>query len=184
MTSLGTIEQTGDTHTLRYERRLEHPVEKVWAALTEPDELRGWLAAAEELELREGGVVALRWLNVPDDTKEWEEKGVEIPEDHDISAPVRGTITRLDPPRLVEYETDQMGLLRWELRGDENGCVLTFTNVIELPEGHPPEQMLAGWHVHLDALEEALEGRPADWENWTELHMDEWAAVREQYAAR
>jgi uncharacterized protein YndB with AHSA1/START domain len=52
---LGTIEEAGDKHILRYERRLDHPVERVWAALTEPEQLAGWLAAADELELVEGG---------------------------------------------------------------------------------------------------------------------------------
>ncbi len=178
---LGTIEETGGKHVLRYERRLEQPVERVWAALTEPDELRGWLAAAEELDLREGGAIQLRWLNVPDDTDEWQEKGIEIPEDHDMSAPVRGTITQLDPPNLIEYETDQMGLMRWELRGEGNGCALTFTNTMELPSGHPPEQTLAGWHIHLDHLEEALAGQQIDWPNWTENYMERWEGIRARY---
>ena len=181
MTDLGTIEQQGGRHVLRYERRLDHTVERVWAALTDPGELRGWLAAAEELDLREGGAIALRWLNVPDDPKEWEGQ-VDIPEDHDMSAPVRGTITRLEPPHLIEYETDQMGLLRWELRGEGDVCTLTFTNTIELPEGHPPDQTLAGWHIHLDHLEDALRGQPADWDNWTEKYIDRWSAIRDRYS--
>jgi uncharacterized protein YndB with AHSA1/START domain len=180
---LGTIEEAGDKHVLRYERQLDHPVERVWAALTEPEQIRGWLAAAEELELAKGGAIVLRWLNVPDDLQEWEGKGVDMPEDHDPAAPVRGTITELDPPHLIEYETDQMGLMRWELRGEGSGCALTFTNTIELPEGHPPEQTLAGWHIHLDHLEEALAGQEADWSNWTEKYMDRWQAIRERYAS-
>jgi uncharacterized protein YndB with AHSA1/START domain len=178
---LGTIEQAGDRHVLRYERRFEYPIERVWAAITEPDELRGWLAAAE-VDLREGGAIALRWLNVPDDTQEWEEKGIELPEDHDPAAPVRGTITRLDPPQLIEYETDQMGTMLWELRADGSGCALTFTNTIDLPDGQPPEQTLVGWHIHLDHLDEALAGEPADWDNWTEKYMDRWEGIRARYA--
>jgi uncharacterized protein YndB with AHSA1/START domain len=179
---LGTIQEQGSKHVLRYERRLDHPVDRVWSALTEPDELRGWLAAAEGLGLREGGAIALRWLNVPDDTSEWEEKGVEIPEGRDIAAPIRGTITKLDPPHLVEYETDEMGVLRWELRGEGGGCALTFTNTIELPEGHAPEQTLAGWHIHLDHLEMVLAGGEVDWSNWTDKYMEQWEGIRTQYA--
>lgn len=178
---LGTIEQAGNRHVLRYERQLDHPVEKVWSALTEPAELRNWLAAAEELELTEGGAIALRWLNVPDDIGEWEDKGVDIPEDHDPSAPIRGTITELDPPRLIEYETDQMGLMRWDLSGEGDGCTLTFTNTIELPEEAPPEQTLAGWHIHLDHLEVVLAGGEIDWSNWTEKYMEQWEGIRARY---
>ncbi|MEA2587510.1 MAG: hypothetical protein QOH66_437, partial [Actinomycetota bacterium] len=31
-----------DRWTLRFERHLAHPVEKVWRALTEPEQLRSW----------------------------------------------------------------------------------------------------------------------------------------------
>jgi uncharacterized protein YndB with AHSA1/START domain len=180
---LGTIEQAGGKHVLRYERQLDHPVEEVWSAITEPNELRKWLAAAEELELREGGAIALRWLNLPDDTEEWEAKGIEIPEDHDMNAPVRGTITQLDPPHLIEYETDQMGLMRWELRAGDSGCTLIFTNTIELPEGSPPEQTLAGWHIHLDHLDVALAGGEIDWSNWTDKYMEQWEGIRARYVS-
>lgn len=179
-TQLGTIEETGGKHVLRYERHLQYPVDRVWAALTEPDELRGWLAAADELDLRKGGTIALRWLNVPDDTAEWADK-VDLPEDYDPNAPVRGTITELDPPHLIEYDTDKMGLMRWELTGEGAGCALTFTNVIELPEGQPPEQTLAGWHIHLDHLNEALAGQEIDWSNWTDQYMDRWEGIRARY---
>jgi uncharacterized protein YndB with AHSA1/START domain len=35
-----TIEQHGDLYVIRFERFLRHPVERVWAAITEPDQLR------------------------------------------------------------------------------------------------------------------------------------------------
>ena len=54
MTGDGTIETIGDgRYVLRYERRLRHPVEKVWAALTEPRQIEQWWARAAELELTE-----------------------------------------------------------------------------------------------------------------------------------
>ena len=40
--------------------------------------------------------------------------------------------------------------------------------------------MLAGWHVHLDFLEEALDGKPVDWPNWP---RDRWAVLNEHYEA-
>lgn len=35
----GILERTDDRDVLRYERRLAHPVERVWRAITEPDEI-------------------------------------------------------------------------------------------------------------------------------------------------
>ena len=39
MSDLGTCEDRGDHVILRYRRRLSHPIDRVWAALTEPKEL-------------------------------------------------------------------------------------------------------------------------------------------------
>ena len=40
--------------------------------------------------------------------------------------------------------------------------------------------VMAGWHVHLDFLEDALDGKPVDWPNWPE---DRWAVLNEHYEA-
>jgi uncharacterized protein YndB with AHSA1/START domain len=61
-TTDGTLETRDGVHALRFERHLAHPIEKVWAALTEPDRMAEWLAAAE-VDLVEGGRVRLTWLN-------------------------------------------------------------------------------------------------------------------------
>lgn len=51
----GVLETRDDgKHVVRFERHLAHPIERVWAALTEPDELVGWWGEAE-VELVEGG---------------------------------------------------------------------------------------------------------------------------------
>ena len=44
---LGTAEVHDGGARLRFERRLRHPIDRVWAALTRPEELEGWLASAE-----------------------------------------------------------------------------------------------------------------------------------------
>jgi uncharacterized protein YndB with AHSA1/START domain len=175
----GTVEMIGGRHVLSFERNLVHPVERVWAALTEPKELAGWLAEAD-LELAEGGSIVLRWQNQVSE-EEAQRYGIELPEDDPGPPVVRGTVTRLDPPRLIEWDTDGHGLLRWELREQGSGCVLTFTNTLPPGAEFPIEQALAGWHMHLELLEEALAGRPADWANWP---IGRWAEVRDRYAVQ
>lgn len=157
----GSVEQVGGKYVLRFERRLNHPVEKVWATLTEPEQLEKWLAEAD-LDLIEGGSIELRWQNT---------------DEHGNSAVARGEITRLEPPRLLEYDTDIHGLLRWELRDDGDGCILTFTSTVEAPEDRLPD-LLAGWHSHLDFLANTLEGYRVDWSNWP---VDHWAEQRDRY---
>ena len=42
---------------------LEAPVEEVWSALTEPEQLEEWFANDVELELEPGGVGVFRWAD-------------------------------------------------------------------------------------------------------------------------
>ena len=164
----GTVEARDGRHVLRYERRLAHPVGRVWAALTEPSELRGWLADAD-LELVAGGRVQLRWLNTDDEGN------------HAVAT---GTVTALDPPRLLELDLEPHGVLRWELEdGAGGGTLLTFTVSTAAPE----EQItlaLAGWHIHLEHLADALDGRPVAWSTWSQEHRPRWDEIHASYAAQ
>jgi uncharacterized protein YndB with AHSA1/START domain len=49
----GTLENIDDRPTLRFERRYDHDVERVWRAITDPDELHYWFPPGEELEVAE-----------------------------------------------------------------------------------------------------------------------------------
>jgi uncharacterized protein YndB with AHSA1/START domain len=174
----GMVEEVDGKYVLRFERTLDHPIDRVWAALTEPDELEKWLAKAEQLELEDGGQIVLRWQNVitPEQVAEYDIKGLEDPERPRV---MHGTITQIDPPRLIEYDSDLHGVLRWELRQDGDGCVLSFTDTVELPD-EMRSQVLAGWHSHLDGLEAALAGHPIAVKDWS---IEDWAEYRARYAA-
>lgn len=159
MTSDGVLETRDGQKVLRFVRRFPHPIDRVWAALTEPEELIGWLAAAE-VDL-DGGRIVLHWQNEGGPTMEC-------------------TITQLSPPTLLEYEGDPHGRLRWELHPDGDGTLLRFTAT----GFYPDDQValaLAGWHWHLGALTERLHGFRVDWPNWP---RDEWEILYRRYVAR
>lgn len=174
----GTVEEIGGKHVLRFERHLRHPIERVWAALTEPEQIAQWLAEAK-LDLVEGGQVMLRWQNriSPEDASKY---GI-VTGGQEGPAVLHGTITKLEPPRLLEFAGDIHGVLRWELRQEGTGCVLTFTSTLPVLEKGMAAQVLAGWHWHLDALAAALAGHPIEWDNWS---IDDWAGHRDRYAAK
>jgi uncharacterized protein YndB with AHSA1/START domain len=160
----GSLRTIDGRDVLTYERRLEHSVERVWRAITQPEEIVRWLAEAE-LEPAAGGTVFLRWLNTPEQTV------------------ARGTVTVFEPPRVLELDTDVHGILRWELEEDGDGCRLVFTAALPV-EAEPNLKLLAGWHIHLDHLAEALEGRPQDWSRWMEDQLPQWRVYHDRYAAR
>ncbi|MEA2229670.1 MAG: hypothetical protein QOF04_3300, partial [Solirubrobacteraceae bacterium] len=54
----GTYETVDGRPAVRFERRLAHPVDAVWRAVTEPDQLAHWFPSAVSLELRPGGRMA------------------------------------------------------------------------------------------------------------------------------
>lgn len=165
----GIVEKAPDGSTqVRFVRRLPHPVERVWEALTDPAELGKWWGDTD-LDLVDGGRFALRWLNT-------DEAG-------DV-ATLDGAITKLDPPRLLEITaawgftgTDDPGApttLTWELDPDGDHTLLRFTNTVTPPAGARPgaapaegpdsadTRTAAGWHLHLDALATVLDGAEVD----------------------
>jgi uncharacterized protein YndB with AHSA1/START domain len=159
----GSVETRDGRHVLRFERTLEHPIERVWAALTEPDELMGWLGSVD-IDPVLGGSVELRWLNT---------------DEHGNSAVLHGTITAFEAPSVLEIDSDIHGLLRWQLAAEGTACRLVFTSSIPAPNEYLPS-LLSGWHSHLDFLADSLDGRPVDWPNWP---FDHWRALNERYEA-
>ena len=130
----------------------------MWAALTDRERLRDWLGRAERLELAVGGAYEIHWEN--------------------SEAVMRGTITALDSPRLLETDSESHGRLRWELEPQDGGCRLTLTVTMDAPEHLT--KALAGWHLHLDLLERRLDGSaPIDWvrDDW----MADWQDAHDRY---
>lgn len=160
----GMLEERDGLQVVRFVRRLAHPVARVWAALTEPAEMLGWLGDAE-VELVEGGRFIVRWLNT---------------DAQGNRAVYRGTISALDPERLLEVRGDIHGVLRWELRPEAGGTLLTFSSTLALPEEYRT-MVLAGWHYHLDSLADFLDGQSADLAN---LSGGRWGRIHDRYLAR
>jgi uncharacterized protein YndB with AHSA1/START domain len=161
----GVVETGPDGSTqVCFVRRLPHPVDRVWEALTDPAELRRWWGDAD-LDLVDGGRFRLRWLNTDEDGN---------------VATLDGSITKLDPPRRFEISatwgstaTNDQGTpttLTWELDPDGDHTVLRFTNTVTpTPEDRgtggltaADTRTAAGWHLHLDALATVLAGGEVD----------------------
>ena len=142
MERLGEVGRGDDGSTfVRFERRLAHPVEGVWRAITHPDRLASWFPGFA-FEPEQGGRYAIHFGG-----------DCEGPPD------VEGPVVEYDPPNVL-----QCGTIRWELEATEPGCRLTFSDVLQFHGGRTKEEIanavLGGWHRYLDLLEQSLSGTP------------------------
>jgi uncharacterized protein YndB with AHSA1/START domain len=115
---------------LRFERRLNHSIERVWRAVTEPAELERWF------------VSEVPWQPVEGETFE--------------ALGESGRITTLDPPRLLAW-TWGVERFSFELAPDGDGCLLVFTHVFN-PELGPGWQHAAGWEIYFHRIDVHLAG--------------------------
>jgi uncharacterized protein YndB with AHSA1/START domain len=142
--TLGTIRLDGETRTVRHVRHFDATAEEVWAALTEPDHVRNWLAEMT-IEPRPGGRVTFRW---------------------DMGETQEGEVRVFDPPRTFEYTWEQGALshIRFELSADGTGTQLVLEHSLIAPDA--AAGIGAGWHSHLDAMDALLTQSirpPTDW---------------------
>jgi uncharacterized protein YndB with AHSA1/START domain len=174
----GTVETRADgTTVIRFERRFSHPVERVWEAITDYDQVIRWWGDLD-VELVPGGRFVLRWLNEGDQGE---------------SSAWKGKITEIEPGRVLEttgvwgapsaWDEAPECTLRFELVADGDETVLRFTNVVPLPDEFKTKTP-AGWHWHLDVLADVLDGGPVrdivNVEGWEPIHE----AYEEKLAAR
>ena len=134
----GTYETVDGRPALRFERRLAHPVERVWRAVTEPGELSRWFPAAVDVELCLGATVTFTFAG-------------------DDGPPTTGEVVALEPPHRFAFTWGEEEL-RFELEPVGDGCRLRFTHV--LSERDQAARDAAGWHVCLDVLGRLLDGVP------------------------
>jgi len=147
------------SNTVRLERTLPGPIERVWAYLTEPEKRAKWLAGGA-MQLRAGGRVELEFRHAdlsaektaPDRYKKLNEEGHKL----------NGRVLACDPPRLLSYtwgdEAGKDGEVTFELtqRGADVLLVVTHRR---LPDRKQMISVAGGWHAHLGILEDVLDGR-------------------------
>lgn len=155
----GTYQEIGGRPALRFERSFSHPVERVWSAVSDPEEMHHWFPATVTADLRPGGAMSFDF----DDP--------EAPE-------TTGEVTEIDPPRLLAFTWGD-DLLRFEIVPAGEGSRLVFTHF--LSERNEAARNAAGWDLCLRELDRHVAGEPASAPGigtnpeWPELY-DEYVA--------
>lgn len=159
--------------TVRIERLLSGPIERVWHYLTDPQLRAQWFAGGE-MQPHAGGHVELVFNNS------------RLTENDDPAPPKYakhagtmcslGTITDYDPPHLLAFlwgEGEDASHVRFELerRGDQVHLQVTHSR---LSSQDMILSVSGGWHTHLDILGDRLAGRTPEgfWRKQTRLEAE------------
>jgi uncharacterized protein YndB with AHSA1/START domain len=153
----GTLERADDRSVLRYRRRLAHPREKVWRALTEDEHLAEWFPTTIEGERAAGAPLHFSFR---------ESEG----------EPFDGEMQVFDPPSVMELRWAD-DVLRFELTPEGAECLLVLT--VTFPEHGKAARDGAGWHVCLEQLAHVVDGTVPLWKP-----PDRWRVVHRGYVER
>jgi uncharacterized protein YndB with AHSA1/START domain len=146
---------------LRFERRLRHPPERVWRAVTEPDELARWFPSAVRYEPRVGAPMTFDFGGK-----------------HGIAS-MPGEVLAWDPPRAFAFAWGE-DVLRFELEPTDAGTLLVFTHSFEHQPGKPARDA-AGWSACFERFDAMLDGREAasgDWSGHHERYLAQFGELR------
>lgn len=170
MTQLSSIDAygvlTGPT-TLKIQRLLPGPLDRVWAYLTDSDLRRKWLAAGP-MELKVGAPFELIWRN-----DELSSAPVNRPAGFPEEQRMKSRITEVDPPRKLSFTWEGSGDVTFELERQGDEVLLTVIHR-RLPDRDTLLKVAAGWHTHLDVWAARAVGKEPEpfWEGWSRLREE------------
>ena len=157
--------------TLKIQRLLPGPVERVWAYLTDGELRRQWLAAGA-MQMKVGAPFEFVWRN-----DELTNPPGQRPPGFSAEHRMDSRIVQLEPLRTLSFTWSGSGEVTFELEPQGEQVLLTVTHR-RLPDRKMMLSVSAGWHIHLDILLARLQSaEPAPF--W-----DGWLGLKEQYERR
>lgn len=173
----GTYPEPG---TVRFERLLPGPIERVWSYLTDSDKRRTWLAAGD-MDLRVGGSVELRFANSELTSHEEETPEDFKNEDGGDEHVMFGVVTACEAPRLLAFTWGEKGSseVTFEL-SERQDKVLLLVSHRKVTNRDTLLGVSSGWHAHLGLLVDRLEGREPGpfWATFLQLEKEYDAKVK------
>ena len=138
--------------TIERQITLNRPIEHVWAALTEADQLSQWFGDSAEVDLRPGGRMTVGWS--------------------EYDAIAECVVESVEPPRRFSYRWQSstsddgvawMTTVEFTLETSGGGTLLTVieSGLSALPDelyGRTLEENSSGWTSELEDLRQMMEG--------------------------
>jgi uncharacterized protein YndB with AHSA1/START domain len=139
VTDLGQFIDLDGRPAVRFQRTYPHPIDRVWTAVTTPEELQHWFPSSVDLDLAVGAPV--RFSGDP----------------YVENRP--GIVVAVDPPRHLAFTWGD-DELRFDLEEvDVGSCRFTLTNL--LSERDAAARNASGWAVCLGELDKHIDGTPS-----------------------
>jgi uncharacterized protein YndB with AHSA1/START domain len=157
-----------DADTIRFDRSLPGPIERVWTYLTDSDKRALWLAEGP-MDLVPDGEIELRFHNadLARDCGIVDDRAPEHYREYENSGQMFGRILVCEPPHRLSFTwTDLPGerdeddsVVDIVLREENDRVRMTLTHRRLQP--HELLSVAAGWHTHLGILLDRLHARTA-----------------------
>jgi uncharacterized protein YndB with AHSA1/START domain len=144
----GLLRVDNDKASITFRRLLPHPIQDVWAAITDPMQIEAWFMAKVRREDSRDGAFEM---------------------EHPNQLHVTGRVLEWNPPRAYEYEWNlppgprapdgEASIVRWELSPTSEGGTLLIMTHRRLSRPRA-EIFVRGFKVLLDRLSAHLDGKP------------------------
>jgi uncharacterized protein YndB with AHSA1/START domain len=162
--TLGAFGTLSDPTTLRIERLLPGPIERVWSYLTDSELRRQWLAAGD-MSSTPGSGFELVWRN-----NELSNPPGTRPANFGDEHRMQCRVLECSPPTRLAFTWGVSAEVHIELAEHADGVRLVLTH-LRVTERAVLLNVSAGWHAHLDVLLMRLRGEQPThfWDHWSEL---------------
>lgn len=157
--------------TVRIQRLLPGPIERIWSYLTDGKLRRQWLAAGD-MPSGEGKPFELVWHN-----DELTDPPGSRPDGFGAEHRMQSTILEMEPPRRLAFSWQGGSEVTFELEPRGASVLLTLTHR-RLKDRTVMGMVGPGWHAHLDVLAARLHGHEP------EPFWDGWGRLRKEYERR
>lgn len=156
-----------ESTTLKIQRLLPGPIDRVWAYVTESDLRRQWLAAGD-MVLKPDTPFRLVWRN-----EELSDPPGKRPEGFGEEHSLDCRVIEASPPHRLFFAWGERMDVAIDLEERGTKVLLTLTHR-RLPDRSTLLNVSAGWHSHLDILVAKVEGRKPGpfWDAWLVLKSE------------
>ncbi|MDR2987755.1 MAG: SRPBCC family protein [Nocardiopsaceae bacterium] len=157
----GTLIDHEGRPAVRFRREFSQPVERVWAAITNPDDLAAWFPSKVSMESQAGGTIEFYGDPNQPETRS------------------SGTILIYEPPTRLAFSWNASEL-HFTIDATPDGCVLTLIDVLESQDA--AARNAAGWTLCLRELTRRMDGQETGGphsdaaESWRQ-HYDDYVAA-------